>query len=154
VPMHGDLLPHQTGITKALHDLTQQNHGVGNNHAKYYMSSVDINHINRMRHRLTTTGLKCQLEDLRGSTEMARSPSRLQEVGVWGHGHGSSALRIFGQVSTTSGTKKGSCGEAVASVSTKISIIAVAYVSTRITLCGNVHGLRKSRWIQIIFAAA
>jgi hypothetical protein len=94
VLMHGDLLPHQTGITKALHDLTQQNHGVGNNHAKYYMSSVDINHINRMRHRLTTTGLKCQLEDLRGSTEMARSPSRLQEVGVWGHGHGSSALRI------------------------------------------------------------
>jgi hypothetical protein len=37
VSMHPDLLAHQTKITKALHDLTQQNHKVGGNYAKFYM---------------------------------------------------------------------------------------------------------------------
>jgi hypothetical protein len=43
--MHEDLLPHQTAITMALHDLTQGNHKVGNKHATYYMPPENIKHI-------------------------------------------------------------------------------------------------------------
>jgi hypothetical protein len=43
--MHGDILAHQTGITQALHDLTQQHHTVGNNYAKFYMSPESIKYI-------------------------------------------------------------------------------------------------------------
>jgi hypothetical protein len=42
VAMHPVLLEHQTKITKALHDLTQQNHKVGRNYAKYYLSPANI----------------------------------------------------------------------------------------------------------------
>jgi hypothetical protein len=45
VKMHDDLLAHQTGITQALHDLTQQHHTVGNNYAKFYMSPENIKYI-------------------------------------------------------------------------------------------------------------
>ena len=42
VAMHPVLLEHQTKITKALHDLTQQNHTAGSNYAKFYMSPENI----------------------------------------------------------------------------------------------------------------
>jgi hypothetical protein len=45
ISMHEDLLPHQTAITMALHDLTQGNHKVGNKHATYYMPPENIKHI-------------------------------------------------------------------------------------------------------------
>jgi hypothetical protein len=40
-----DLLPHQKGITTALHDLTKGNHKAGTKYAKYYMFPENIKHI-------------------------------------------------------------------------------------------------------------